>query len=192
MATCKVLLAATLLGLATSAVADFDPDAFPRHETCALCHGLFGTSHTSKFPNLGAQNPSYLTAQLQAFLSGERTNDGGQMSAIVQELQPGDLEQVVEWFSIQEPPEPYDHGDTSQGKEIYATLYCASCHDASEGLQGTPYLTAQHAAYLIKQMDDFLSGARVGRLDVDHGALLPQDASIREAIALYLSSQPRK
>lgn len=189
---CRAAVAIGLAVLASGAAADFDPDAYPRHETCALCHGLFGTSHRAKFPNLGGQSPSYLTAQLKAFLSGERTNDRGQMAAIVLELQPGDLERVVDWFSTQDPPPPYDHGDTSKGRKAYAAMACATCHDAAGELAGVPHLTAQHAGYLIKQMEDFRSGARVGQMDVDHGALLPEDFDIREAIALYLSSQARK
>ena len=189
---CKAVCAFALSMFASAVAADFDPDAYPRHETCALCHGLFGTSHSAKFPNLGGQSPSYLTAQLQAFLSGERSNDGGQMAAIVQELQPGDLERVVEWFSTQDRPSPYDHGDTSQGQAFYASMSCATCHDAVDSLPAVPYLTAQHAGYLIKQMEDFLSGARVSQMEMDHSALLPQDADARKDIALYLASQPHQ
>ena len=83
-------LAFAFLCAATPVAADYDPSQYPAYETCALCHGLFGVSHTAKFPHLGGQKPAYIEAQLRAFLSGFRTNDGGQMSAIVTELQPED------------------------------------------------------------------------------------------------------
>lgn len=114
------------------------------------------------------------------------------MAAIVLELQPGDIERVVEWFSTQDPPAPYDHGDTSAGQEAYAAAGCATCHDAADKALGVPHLTAQHAGYLIKQMEDFLSGARVSQMNVDHSALLPKGSDVRDAIARYLASQPRQ
>ena len=80
-----------LLFTATAAQADYDPSQYPAYETCALCHGLFGVSHTAKFPNLGGQKQDYIEAQVRSFLEGHRTNDGGQMAAIVTELQPEDI-----------------------------------------------------------------------------------------------------
>lgn len=184
--------ALALIGFASSAQADFDPDAYPRHETCALCHGLFGTSHTGKFPNLGAQDPHYLRLQLEAFLAGTRTNDGGQMASIVLELQPGDLENVVAWFAMQDAPEPAEISDTSKGSALYADLRCGSCHDRVSEMPGVPYLTAQKAQYLTKQMTDFQSGARQALEGFDHQSILMITEVEIEALSLYLSAEPRK
>lgn len=193
MATARRLAAAGLALWAASVGADFDPDAYPRYETCALCHGLFGVSHTAKFPHLGGQDPTYISNQLQAFLAGTRTNDGGQMAAIVLELQDGDIEVVVNWFSTQDPPAPEPAGDTSAGQALYAELGCGACHDALADRPGVPHLTAQHAGYLAKQMQDFVAGNRgSGPLGVDHAGILPPDDASLDALALYLSATPRQ
>ena len=185
--------AAAAFAAATPAFADFDPDEYPRYETCALCHGLFGVSHTSKFPHLAGQDPVYIENQLRAFLSGTRSNDGGQMAAIVTELQPGDVDVVVDWFSSQDPPTPSSSGAETKGPEIYADAGCGFCHDMAASLPGVPYLTAQHADYLEKQMLDLRDNRRgSGELNVDHAALQTlSDASLL-AIATYLAREPRK
>lgn len=181
-----------LLVWAIPAQADFDPDAYPRHETCALCHGLFGVSHTAKFPHLGGQDPVYIEAQLRAFLAGTRSNDGGQMAAIVNELQTGDIDQVVGWFSTQDPPAPSGDGSET-GAALYKQAGCGGCHDVAGQLDGVPFLSAQHAGYLAKQMRDFRDGARgMGPLTVPHGELIPGlDADI-DAIATYLAATARE
>ena len=178
---------------ASGAWADYDPSQYPAYETCALCHGLYGVSHTAKFPHLGGQKPAYIEAQLAAFIAGHRTNDGGQMSAIVSELQPEDIPVVVDWFSSQDPPEPLDPEDTGAGQSAFADLGCAGCHDNSpDGAPDVPYLTAQHTGYLNKQMTDL----REDRRDVAahpgmHRDLLGISDDQIAAIADYLAAQAR-
>ena len=179
---------------AAPALADFDAEAFPPYERCALCHGLFGVSANAKFPNLGGQDAVYLDTQIHAFLAGDRHNDGGQMSAIVTELKPEEIPVVVEWFADQDPPDPAPPSDISAaGKELYQAMTCSGCHDTGNNYLGVPHLTAQHAGYLEKQMKDFRDGHRVPHLGcLPHGPMMPeQDADI-SAIAAYLSSVPRQ
>lgn len=179
------------LAIATAAGADFDPDAYPRHETCALCHGLFGESHNGKFPHLAGQDATYIETQLRAFLSGSRSNDGGQMAAIVTELQPGDIEQVVAWFASQDPPAAAPAPETDAGRDQFSNLGCPACHTPSPE-PGIPHLTAQQSSYLAKQMRDFRDEFRA-HPDVApmHRDLLQlPDAQLQE-IADYLASQER-
>lgn len=180
--------------LAASPVrADFDPTAYPPYETCALCHGLFGVSHSGKFPNLAGQQPDYIRAQIAAFLSGDRHNDGGQMAAIVTELAPEAIPIVVDWFATQDPPTAYDAPQTSTGADSYASLGCAACHANTPQQAGdVPYLSAQHASYLAKQMRDFRDGARSG-LPVHglHATLLAVPDAELDAIATYLAAEDR-
>ncbi|KAJ54290.1 hypothetical protein ACMU_18890 [Actibacterium mucosum KCTC 23349] len=189
-------LKAALVCLAMStgpALADFAADEFPPYERCALCHGLFGVSHTAKFPNLAGQDPDYLTTQVHGFLTGHRTNDGGQMMAIVTELKPEEIPVAVEWFATQDAPAPAPATDDGTGRAAYAEAGCGNCHDQAAELSGVPFLTAQHAGYLTKQMQDFQSGARrPGPLGVDHPALLPQGDATLAAIAQYLAAEPRE
>lgn len=177
--------------LAAPAAADFDADAFPPYERCALCHGLFGVSGMARFPHLGGQDPVYLEAQIRAFLAGERTNDGGQMAAVVTELAAEDIPVVVAWFAAQDPPEATPAA-SSGGAALYLQAGCGACHDRAADLDGVPFLSAQHAGYLAKQMRDFRDGRRgPGRQEVPHRAMLPADDADIDALAEYLAAEPR-
>lgn len=189
----RKLAIALLVGTAGSAQADYDPSQYPAYETCALCHGLFGVSHTAKFPNLGGQKSAYIEAQVRNFLDGHRTNDGGQMAAIVTELQQEDIPFVAEWFASQDPPPPYPAEDTGAGWLRFSELGCAGCHDnLAGGDPMVPFLTAQKPGYLIKQMTDFREDRRdAATLAGMHKDLLSiSDAEIY-AIATFLGAEAR-
>lgn len=183
------LIWAFLVFTAAPAAADFDADAYPAYETCALCHGLFGQSRLAKFPHLAGQKPDYLRAQIEAFLAGVRSNDGGQMAAIVTELKPEDIPLVVAWFSEQEPPEPEKSALNAAGQALTEAGGCLTCHQNNEA---APYLSAQHAGYLAKQMEDFREGRRT-HSDVAsmHKTLFERDDAGLADIAGYLSSLER-
>lgn len=168
--------------------ADFDAEAFPPYERCALCHGLFGVSHHPKFPNLAGQKPAYLEAQIRAFHDGHRTNDGGQMSAIVTELKPDDIPVVVNWFASQDPPEPVTPEAGRNGASNFTDAGCAACHSDPDG--DAPHLTAQHAGYLTKQMEDFRDGRRAGSEIAEMHRALLLEAEIK-AISLFLAATER-
>lgn len=177
--------------VATNASADFDAASYPAYETCALCHGLFGQSRIGKFPHLAGQKPAYIQAQLDAFLSGTRSNDGGQMSSIVTELQPKDFEIVVTWFSEQDPPEASPPPQDDKGMTMVADAGCLDCH-REDSADEVPYLTAQHAGYLSKQMHDFRENRRT-HSDVAalHQSLFADMEAEIDDIAAYLASLER-
>jgi len=74
------------------------------------------------------------------------------------------------------------------GEELF-TINCVACH----GEQGNslaasfPKLAGQNKKYLIKQINNFKSGARVNALMVEPMAALPQE--MIEQVAQYLSVQ---
>ena len=183
-----------LVLVANAASADYDPSQYPAYETCALCHGLFGVSHTAKFPNLAGQKKAYIENQVRAFRNGHRTNDGGQMSAIATELQPEDIPFVADWFTNQDPPAPYPEEDTTLGASLFNTLRCAGCHrNSGVSDPAIPYLTAQHPGYLEKQMRDFREGRRaVARNSGLHATSLRLSDEEIDAIARYLGASERK
>lgn len=188
----KNLAALLALFCAPPATADFDAASYPPYETCALCHGLFGQSHTDKFPHLAGQKPGYIRAQLDAFLAGERSNDGGQMVSIVTELKPEDLPVVVKWFSEQDPPPPSQAPPNDAGMIMTAEAGCLDCH-GTDGADDVPYLSAQHAGYLTKQMRDFRDGKRThSPVAGDHHQMLQKTDNVLDQIAAYLSSVERK
>lgn len=182
---------AAALGLASPVAADFDAQSYPPYETCALCHGLFGQSRLDKFPHLAGQKPGYIQAQLDAFLAGERTNDGGQMSSIVTELKPEDFAVVVAWFSEQDPPPASDPPQDDTGLKLTDDMGCLGCHTGNSA-DDVPHLTAQHAGYLAKQMRNFRDGERThgGAADMHRDVFSQMEEGIDE-IAAYLASLER-
>ena len=173
------------------AAADFDAASYPPYETCALCHGLFGQSRTAKFPHLAGQKPAYLRTQLDAFLHGDRTNDGGQMASIVTEIEPDDVVVVVAWFSEQDPPGASRAPEDDTGRILTAQAGCLECHGES-GAEHVPYLSAQHAGYLSKQMRDYRDGARTHGADAETHRDMFQTLGVGiDQIAAYLASLER-
>lgn len=86
------------------------------------------------------------------------------------------------------------------GKSLFRTKTCIACHgrDGSKAIQNFPNLAGQDAKYMIAQMDDIATGARVsgpdargyprtqGMKDIMH--LVSKEE--REAIAKYLAALP--
>jgi cytochrome c553 len=66
---------------------------------CAACHGAEGVSVSDAIPNLAAQRPAYLEAQLKAFKEGNRKNP--LMNAIAAQLSAGDMANVAAHFAAQ-------------------------------------------------------------------------------------------
>ncbi len=162
------------------------------YELCALCHSLDGNSRMSKFPKLAGQPAAYIEKQVLDFLAGARMNDGGQMASIVTELAPEDIPVVADWFASQPAPAPFEATDIAEGAKLFDELGCVSCHEGEAQDAPTPYLTAQHPAYLAKQMRDYRDGERSN----DLGAVMQSamqdigDAQI-DAMARYLAATPR-
>jgi cytochrome c553 len=196
-----------------SAVASYadimDTSGMAAWETCALCHGANGVSAMSKFPKLANQKADYLKRQFLAFKQGHRKNDGGQMQAISTELSSAQLDEATHYFANLIPPAADTTLDnlTSEaefnamrewGKKLFNegknTLpACASCHAQADS--PAPWLDAQHADYVRKQLLDFSNGHRkslqasgereeLSMADVASG-LSPQEI---DAVAIYLQS----
>jgi cytochrome c553 len=184
-------------------------DGPPAQEICALCHSLDGVSRMSKFPRLAGQKAHYIEKQLTNFLSGERSNDGGQMAAIVTEITPEQFKDVAAYFSGLTPPPPVVSQGNEEANPAASALVkqgdlergipaCASCHapDMMENplpeSANAPYLASQHADYIAKQLRDFRSGERSNdKTDsMTKIAKALHEAEI-DALASYLASMPR-
>jgi len=71
---------------------------------CAACHGQNGVSVSDTIPNLAAQRPAYLEAQLKAFKDGTRklpgaVNPAALMNAIASQLSGDDIANVAAYFA---------------------------------------------------------------------------------------------
>jgi cytochrome c553 len=170
---------------------------------CATCHGLDGISAMARFPKLAGQRPAYIVKQVRDFRDGQRSNDGGQMQATASEITDDDLAKTASYFAGLPPPPP----DGSLAKSSIewrrgATLYqdgdasaniprCAACHeDTAAGHPQGPFLSAQHAAYLAKQLRDWRAGVRANGEQMPPIAAKLSDQDI-DALATFLATTPR-
>ena len=78
-------------------------------------------------------------------------------------------------------------GDATAGKTKSAT--CAACHgpDGNSTIAQNPKLAGQSADYLVKQLQEFKSGARVNAIMV--GMVAPLSPQDMEDLAAYFASQ---
>jgi len=65
---------------------------------CAMCH-LGGFSGQNEVPRVNGQHYSYILAQLLAFKTGTRTNDAGNMAAVVKTLPDDDLKALAAYIA---------------------------------------------------------------------------------------------
>ncbi|MGK0441646.1 MAG: cytochrome c553 [Pseudohongiellaceae bacterium] len=150
-----------------------DKEGMAPWEICGLCHSLNGISAMSKFPKLAGQKSVYLKSQLLDFRQGQRLNDGGQMAAIVTEIDPLAIDEIVDYFANLPRPltnlvveSDTDREEYQAGKLLFelgraGVPGCGSCHN--EEHLTAPLLQAQHAAYIRKQLNDFKSGRRANK-----------------------------
>jgi cbb3-type cytochrome c oxidase subunit III len=81
--------------------------------------------------------------------------------------------------------------DLAKGQTI-ATQVCAACHtvDGSRGSPANPILAGQHPEYLVKQLQEFKSGARNNAIMKGFASML-SDEDMRNVAAFYASKQAK-
>lgn len=188
---------ALLLAVVQHTIADaiFDVPDRP-WEACGDCHGVDGISATAHFPKLAGQKRAYIEKELRDFRSGLRANDNGQMSGIGG-FSNHALELAAVYFSQLPAPPPtiVPGNDVLRAKTIVeigmpeaGIVACRSCHNAGTNIE--PWLEAQHAGYLAKQLKDFKSGVRGNDNAMADIARLLSDTDI-EKVASYLAGTLR-
>jgi cytochrome c553 len=171
-------------------------------QVCSNCHGAQGNSISPNFPNLAAQTPQYLEAQLKSFKSHDRFDPAGfeYMWGISARLTDEQIKGLAQYFSSQSPlpRKSLDPNLFATGKSIFDhgiaannTPACSGCHGAKgEGLQQFPRLAGQHADYIIKQLVVFqrTDERPDGKLMkvIAHG-LTRENI---ESVAMYLENMP--
>jgi cytochrome c553 len=167
-------------------------------DTCGTCHGVNGRSVSPTFPNLAAQQSSYIELQLKAFKDQSRADPDAQayMWGMASQLSDATISAVAAYFAAQ-PAAPGRAGTSgliAQGKRLFEEGVparqippCASCHGAhAEGLAYFPRLAGQHAPYLLKQLLVIQSVLRVA--PVMHGVIKDLTKDQMQAVVAYLES----
>ena len=153
--------------------------------TCAACHGVDGNSVTPEWPMLAGQHASYIVRQLQAFKDGERTDVT--MKPFADMLSEQDMLDVAAYFAAQTPiPNGADPALVSLGQQIYrggvparGVAACIACHGpdgAGNPLAAYPRVSAQHSAYVMKQLNAYAAGER--RSDVEFNQMMRNIAGL--------------
>jgi cytochrome c553 len=153
---------------ATAAQADGKAKAM----VCTACHGADGNSSNPIWPNLAAQNPAYIVAQLKAFKAGTRQN--ASMAPMVASLEPGDMVEIADFFAAQTlkvKPLAADQVAAAQaGQKLYrggdaerGIPACMACHGPDGGgnpASGYPALRGQQFDYTVAQLQNYHNGTR--------------------------------
>jgi cytochrome c553 len=165
---------------------------------CSTCHGPRGVSTSPIFPNLAAQQPEYLVAQIEAFQAHTREEKAAHdiMYGIAGNLDTALVKSIAQYYAVQ-PPAPGRPGDptlVAKGKSLFETGIpertippCATCHGPkAEGRGAFPRLAGQHAAYVAHQIEYIQQVVR--KAPVMHGIVKDLTPAEIEAIAAYVQS----
>jgi cytochrome c553 len=165
---------------------------------CSTCHGPQGISTSSTFPNLAAQTPQYLEAQLKAFRDHSRADPHAQafMWGMAAQLTDATIKDMAAYFSKQPAPrgESADPTEIAAGKKIFEegiekqdVPACMSCHgDAAQGNEVFPRLAGQRRSYIEKQLEAFATNLREN--EIMHQNSTKLTARQISDVAAFLSS----
>jgi cytochrome c553 len=192
------LLAATTLSYAQSSAGP-NPFASGKAENgatksavCTACHGPNGNSVSPEWPRLAGQSAVYIAEQLKLFKDQVRTNPV--MQPMAAGLSDQDINDVAVYYEAQTPqgleadPSYWKAGQLlyTRGDRTRNIPACAACHGpAGRGnlAAGYPALRAQQSVYVVKQLNDYASGARYS------GARNPAQPSRNGAMMLTIAKR---
>jgi cytochrome c553 len=136
---------------------------------CTACHGPNGNSVNPEWPRLAGQSAVYIAEQLKLFRSGARDNPI--MKPLAATLSDQDINDLAVYYEAQTPSGlDADPSYWKDGKALYLSgdagrgvPACVACHGpVGRGnlAAGYPALRAQQSVYVVKQLNDYASGAR--------------------------------
>jgi cytochrome c553 len=202
-----VLLAATVLASAASAVRADAPDAMVTLHArtvattiCGTCHGPLGNNTNPKYPVLAGQNANYLATQLKGFRSESRGDPDAisYMWGMAARLEDDTIAALAAYYTAQKT-QASPGGNAAAiatGRDIYqngipaeGVPACSSCHGPdAHGTKEFPRLAGQHSQYILKQLGSFQNNMR--DVAIMHGVALNLRSPQMEAVAAFLEAQP--
>jgi cytochrome c553 len=136
---------------------------------CQACHGANGNSANPQWPSLAGLGADYIAEQLQNFKEGKRNN--AIMMPLAYTLSPDDMADLGAYFGglantgLEADPsywqagqKLYRGGDKDRG--IPACMACHGPTGAGNEPGKMPALRGQHSEYVVKQLNDYVSGGR--------------------------------
>ncbi len=136
---------------------------------CQACHGANGNSANPEWPSLAGLGADYIAEQLKNFKEGKRTNPVMMPNAMA--LSPDDMADLGAYFDsltntgLEADPSYWQAGEKLYrgGDQARAIPACMACHGPTgRGNEPAkfPALRGQQSVYVVKQLNDYASGAR--------------------------------
>ena len=137
-----------------------------RFSGCLECHGKRGQSEMPETPSVGGQPLLFLMYQL-VFFRGEQRRDSP-MNEFAKGMSDDDVRAFSEAMAKLPPPRPPNAGRDAtrfnRGKATAEAFGCGACHNPDySGREQMPRLSAQREDYLVKSMQEYKAGKRVGQ-----------------------------
>lgn len=167
---------------ASPQAAPLDAKKLYLRRSCIACHGKDGQKAIQDYPALAGQRPDYMIAQIEDIISGKRVGGAdasgnprskGMRGALVapdgaRRITVDEVKAIATWLAdvpalaADPPPAPLPPDKLAAAGKLFAEK-CESCHGA-EGrapMEGFPAIGGQKHAYVLAQMQDIKSGARI-------------------------------
>jgi len=164
---------------------------------CAACHGADGNSTNALWPKLAGQHEDYIVQQLKNFQSGDRQDPS--MSPQAANLSEQDMLDLAAYFASQTIKGGSAFKDSLMlGQKIYrggnkktGVAACIACHGPTgKGNPAAKYptISGQHAAYTLKQLQDYKSGKRkaTGKAEIMRDIAIRMSEAEMQAVTNYI------
>jgi cytochrome c553 len=136
---------------------------------CKACHGANGNSTNPEWPSLAGIGADYIADQLKNFKEGKRANPVMMPNAMT--LNADDMADLGAYFDslantgLEADPSYWQAGEKLYrgGDQARAIPACMACHGPTgSGNEPAkfPALRGQQSVYVVKQLNDYASGAR--------------------------------
>ena len=136
---------------------------------CQACHGANGNSTNPEWPSLAGIGADYIADQLKNFKEGKRSNPVMMPNAMT--LSADDMANLGAYFDglvntgLEADPSYWQAGQALYrgGDQTRAIPACMACHGPTgRGNEPAkfPALRGQQSVYVMKQLNDYASGAR--------------------------------
>src|ERR1700722_1043264 len=136
---------------------------------CQACHGATGNSTNPEWPSLAGLGADYIADQLKNFKEAKRNNPVMMPMAVT--LSPDDMANLGAYFDgqtntgLEADPSYWKAGEKLYrgGDAARGIPACMACHGITgRGIEPAkfPALRGQHSVYVVKQLNDYASGAR--------------------------------
>lgn len=154
-----VLLSASVM--TNNALAD-TPGASMLANTCAGCHGTFGSSVGPASPTIAGISRDYFIETMLAYKEAQRPSTI--MTRVAKGYTEQEIELMADFFSKQKIvrfTQNYDIKKAKRGKKLHKK-YCNKCHEEGGGYaeDDAGILAGQWAPFLRFTLSDFITGDR--------------------------------